>query len=1147
MVVSKETSALAAPAHDVLEDWAIIQWLGGRFSLHEQEARALADDIAGYPAIRRTYRRWLGEMLECETERADAFVLSSFRDESLPAYFRDDTLVSTLLSSSAQRFLERQRELLIADEGRLLVRVIHLLRVACKTTPRWLAGTTGLPSQLLVPQGDAWAGVLKLVSDALDRFLPVNLRLLLGLVEDWARSVQWGSPEPDGFGEAGKIAFALLPCLSGYGAKDLRKRVLEVIATIPRADAAGFENLLQRGCARNRKDSAASDLATILLTGLRSGFACREFPTQIARLTITTVCLSDKDLRSIRTHHPSIDVECCFGIRDHTNHDFFPASAIRGPFLALLRTNPRVGVQLIIDLLNHACTWYGEQRWPFHRLEEAWRVTLEIPGEGQITQWANARLWCLSRGMSVGPYGLQTALMALESWLLGICEIPDVNVEGWLLHLLRNSNNVTLSAVVASICNAYPEKGSSAALALLSSPALFGLDRARMVQESGHSMMSNLFPAYNAENKIYNEERKKSDSLPHRGNDLEALAVKLQFGRQRDEVWQILDRHRAALPSVDEQSEKHRLWRLAMHRMDIRGFRPVEPEPSSRAGDVTAEGDSGEGRRIYFAPGAIEEDVQGIVDRHAPVRARFEADLALLNWGRGAWERDRSGRIDLGGWHGKLMEAKARDRDAYESEEYSRSGPGFIAGVCTRDHWDEMSPEDREWCVAKLIDELERACDSDVSSVRLARGLLQPDRCAAYVLPRVLSENTLENPDPRIRAALAKALTHSVSEVVEYAAEGIGQYLRGPWIDVAQRCVGAVARQANLIDALQAAEQNKPWRERLHGDDLIQRVVPDVRTCIEGGDLDVEDELARLDRSDWPGRVATQTILQILAYSAATHLAVQFYGRVATALVESWDADRRHRGSSERDFEFEYDCSQRVARFVLKLQASDALALCEPLLQASGNHPRETAQFVRDLFLEEDRLEGETPFWQIWQAFAERLCNAPWIENLDSRFTTGTELLNVIFLGLQWNEGVRHWRRLEGQAGRVDELVAKLPASSAALGAYCRFLYHVGEQSLPNGFVIVGERLGAGKPSEMLVEGNTVFYLESLLRRYVCGEPLRLKSNPQVRTAILRILDDLVDAGSSAAYRMRDDFVTPGGSGNFVRGFPEILSALACA
>jgi hypothetical protein len=61
----------------------------------------------------------------------------------------------------------------------------------------------------------------------------------------------------------------------------------------------------------------------------------------------------------------------------------------------------------------------------------------------------------------------------------------------------------------------------------------------------------------------------------------------------------------------------------------------------------------------------------------------------------------------------------------------------------------------------------------------------------------------------------------------------------------------------------------------------------------------------------------------------------------------------------------------------------------------------------------------------------------------------------------------------------------------------------------------------------LLADGNIVFYLESLLQRHVYGEPARLKSDQSVRTAVLQVLDQLVEAGSSAAYRMRDDFVTP--------------------
>jgi hypothetical protein len=61
---------LAAPTHGVLEDWAILQWIKQRFARHEGEARMLAEDINAFPAIRRAFRKWLGEMLECEAETA---------------------------------------------------------------------------------------------------------------------------------------------------------------------------------------------------------------------------------------------------------------------------------------------------------------------------------------------------------------------------------------------------------------------------------------------------------------------------------------------------------------------------------------------------------------------------------------------------------------------------------------------------------------------------------------------------------------------------------------------------------------------------------------------------------------------------------------------------------------------------------------------------------------------------------------------------------------------------------------------------------------------------------------------------------------------------------------------------------------------
>lgn len=80
---------------------------------------------------------------------------------------------------------------------------------------------------------------------------------------------------------------------------------------------------------------------------------------------------------------------------------------------------------------------------------------------------------------------------------------------------------------------------------------------------------------------------------------------------------------------------------------------------------------------------------------------------------------------------------------------------------------------------------------------------------------------------------------------------------------------------------------------------------------------------------------------------------------------------------------------------------------------------------------------------------------------------------------------------------------------------------------MPAAFARIANALKRGNPPDMLRESNTVFMLEILLQRHVYARPLNLKRDLALREAILYVLDMLVESGSSAAFRMRDDFVTP--------------------
>src|SRR5439155_7454503 len=118
----------------------------------------------------------------------------------------------------------------------------------------------------------------------------------------------------------------------------------------------------------------------------------------------------------------------------------------------------------------------------------------------------------------------------------------------------------------------FPHRAGEALLVLLRSREFIWLDSQRAGTESrSMSLVTDLLPG-SGENKIYANERKEANAMPHRRNDLEFAVMNLQLGPLRPRVHEILDQHRAALGPIDEQTEDDRVWRLSMHRMDMRQY-----------------------------------------------------------------------------------------------------------------------------------------------------------------------------------------------------------------------------------------------------------------------------------------------------------------------------------------------------------------------------------------------------------------------------------------------------------------------------------------------------------------------------------------------------------------------------------------------
>lgn len=1112
---------LAAPAHDVLEDWAILRWIDEQHCVLDGQESKFASALGSYPAIRRLFRKWVGELVALDPKSADALLQGAIGNASLPTHFRDDLLLALLQSAEAPAFLARNSSNLLADERRLLHRILHLLRIACLKTVSAPVGPADLMSLWRVPYGPAWPVVLGIVRNHLASFSEDERSALVTFVEEWARGVSADFPYPPGSQDAFAVTYGLLSQVTEYRERELGERLLRVIAKIPAADKTSFADVLRGDATANRRGILTAKMRKIVLGSIEGIPACRDVPEAViaaARDEFQEVGEEANDEYWYSSHR---ELETVFGLREHSEVEFFPASAYRGPFLPLLRHHYVEGLGFLLSLLNHCMEWYAHPAEGGGVIEPPVEIELTFPDGKKRSQWANERLWGLYRGFSVGPYVLQCALMALEEWLLGVGKNQPNVLDPLLLMILRQSNSVSPTAVVASVSTAFPQHGTETLLVLLRSQACVRLDRHRVARESGLS--GSKFLRQTPEHSFFQQERIRSDQLPHRRRDLESAIAMLQLGPAAPRVQDLLDAHLAALPALQDQTEEDHLWRLALHRMDLRKYR-IGVEPSEGGGTEAAPKN-----QVVLTLTEPPPDLQQIVRASLSETAATTSRIGLLMWAQKAFERDGSKGHDPGQWQRHLESARSGATEPPEGAyDFGRGASGFMAAVCVRDHWEDMSADEQKWCLATICAELDRGADSRDHLARVQRGAMDGDRACAWAVFSLLGKKLAPEEHARVMRAAAIAITHAIDEVRSYAAAGAAETLWSIDRELALRCVDLLKVEASLVRKAHDAESVKPYPDQKRLEEVEAEVATIVRArFLEPGPLGDAD-IRAFDPGESIGATASLRILKILGGAPEEPSAAEAYRVVAETLVGWWDARENRESRARSNYKAEWELRDLLTDFLMMAAPeSYAVAAVEPMLQAVDRHPRETQWVVRGLVEREDRRPNTLRFWTLWGLFADRVRSASWLKNIDNEYSRGTEMMSAVLLATGWKEDARHWRSLEGHAEKVHALFEALPPSAAALEDYVRFLYAIGERSLPSSFVRVADKLRAGDASHMLTPRNTAFLLERLLESHVYVRPLELKSERRLKAAILELLEMLVDRGSSAAFSMRDDFVTP--------------------
>ncbi len=868
-----------APAHDVFEDWALLQWLQRLHNAERIMSAVFFERIETHPAMRRAFRRWLTEMLECEPAEADRRVAEILGDAHVAQHWKDDALVAVLQSSEATAFLSRSGAQLLANDAALLARAVHLLRVACKKVPPELSPAAKHANFLLLPDGPAWDVMPVVVAKALSQIKPADILWLMRFIEECVTRSNLQAATAAAIGLIAKFLLSSVSIIQHRYQRSFRERVLRVMLAVPQAVESELRTMLKKALADAEQSLEDRMLPKLIWNHFTGRELCRYFPDmtlRVAELRLGLVTTANAEERKARWHdYGRIEVEDVFGARGGTSVDDYPASAWQGAFAILLAHHPERGVELVLRLLNHACATYANYDQDI--IEKLAQVSFKLDDGSKFSQWANLRLWGMYRGQSVAPHALESALMALEEWLLQKAARGDADTVTFFLRLFRESNNVAITAVLASVAIAYPNFIGAAAVPLLTCKPLFHWDFGRAFHDNTNLSREaeSMLPSI-PDHLVFEHERREAGKREHRWRNMEHLCLQLQMTPAREKVFTILDNYLAALPTVDQQDDGHRQWRIMLHRMDARHFKATQR---------TEEG-------VVWQAGALAADLEEFRQRDTPANQIREQRMGLFVWGLGVFTGDNLNSNPPALWREKLAAVRALPPEENDTPPMLHfSGGTHIAAVCLRDHWEELSADERDWCIETVCVKIEAR---DESGLLPYSRVTQTDSLApcALIIPFLLARDHEAARVSRLLRCLSRLILHPTGDVSHFAAHGIGLFLLPVNRALALSCVAAMLAHATEIAAFEASQRELPWNERNSTEEFDAAVRERLGGLIEAGlPLDESALLnANYRRHPWHGVLLP--LLSIFEQQVADPLACKFFEYAATVAVASWHSER---------------------------------------------------------------------------------------------------------------------------------------------------------------------------------------------------------------------------------------------------------------
>ena len=1107
--------------HDIYEEWALDKIVSQNYANYSN-TKQFFDELGNSLPIRRAFRLWLSDQLSDNSKEIESFIQGAFTNNAIIQFWKDELLVSVLLSDYSETFFKFFENEIIADDFKILKRILFLLRIACTD----ISAFENI--DIIKPKGKGWEEVIALIYKYKSDFFEKDLNLVLPPLTDWCNIFKKGTTTR----YAGLLALSIIQKTETeknfYIHDNAEENILKVVFNTANEIQLELKEIFDKVLANKwtkHNDPYEGLCSKILAKPYIALEVIKVLPLSVIQLC--NLYWRKQEKENSRFGYERDSMESRYGLVDEFRHDYYPASAHQTPIYWLLQNAFMETLEFIIAFTNRSVETYSQSDYGKEEVEE---INLHI-NDKEVTQYLSWAIWGMYRGNGspVVPYLLQSMHMALEKILLEFAQmLKSETVQFILFKILSESKSASLTSVVCSVVLANPNKFYDIALILFHTIELFHLDTIRSTNEfQAKSIYSIGYGLDKIKDILYADERLKTCEDKHRSSNLESMFLNYQFVGVKgfteeqnaefiEKLYKIIDQHKSDISKNPISEEKS--FGILLARMDRRN---LTPKISKQDNDKVI---------VEFSPIELSNELK---EQSEQAQKQYEETFkytSLRIWSDfliGGKTQDKTTKqkeydnnpiIALSETK-QLVEELESGRRAMEIFDYSL--PAFSCSKLMIEHKDKLSKDDKDFCKEIILSTVSQLFSEDYS-YQISDGV----EAAVHAVPALMIEYPDEIEDFILILVLFlfdETPLGAYKRICDYAIESVHtSNLWGQNQDNAQAILlGYLKLKPLYKNIITEIKKEKGYWGRISKSSILEQLNKET-SDITFKDITFDtNDIDSLDIHD------LEIIYQLIPSNTKNEIHLEIFKRSLPFLAPQLLKDRRsHREESDDDsniYLIRIYIFRRFANFILQREKKEIDVFLKPFVD-SFNSTEETSQFLDEIISAEDYNNKYEQFWCVWNKLYPKvveLCLDP-----DSFYLK--KVINSYFLAWQyWREDVEEWHSLKEDSlsfyvNAADEL-GHIPS---VLYSLSKVLNSIGSKFKKQGidwiYTIVSKN-----PSLKMgdLESNTLFYLEKFIRKFIFMNKEQIKQEIRLKNKVIPILDFMIERGSIQGYLLRESIL----------------------